>query len=77
VADALNLPFADNSFDLVWSLESGEHMPGKEAHPRPRPPQRGSASPVRADGAARAGMAGGVLPGAEARRAVPHGYLGA
>ncbi|MCU0541343.1 MAG: methyltransferase domain-containing protein [Oscillatoriaceae cyanobacterium Prado104] len=29
VADALNLPFADESFDLVWSLESGEHMPDK------------------------------------------------
>ncbi|MDF0555380.1 methyltransferase domain-containing protein [Kamptonema sp. UHCC 0994] len=29
VADALNLPFADDSFDLVWSLESGEHMPNK------------------------------------------------
>ncbi len=29
VADALNLPFADRSFDLVWSLESGEHMPDK------------------------------------------------
>ncbi len=29
VADALNLPFADQSFDLVWSLESGEHMPDK------------------------------------------------
>lgn len=29
VADALNLPFADHSFDLVWSLESGEHMPDK------------------------------------------------
>ncbi|MBF2073825.1 MAG: methyltransferase domain-containing protein [Synechococcales cyanobacterium C42_A2020_086] len=29
VADALALPFADNSFDLVWSLESGEHMPDK------------------------------------------------
>ncbi|NDJ16329.1 methyltransferase domain-containing protein [Myxacorys almedinensis] len=29
VADALNMPFADHSFDLVWSLESGEHMPGK------------------------------------------------
>ncbi len=29
VADALNLPFIDNSFDLVWSLESGEHMPDK------------------------------------------------
>lgn len=29
VADALNMPFADESFDLVWSLESGEHMPDK------------------------------------------------
>jgi tocopherol O-methyltransferase len=29
VADALNMPFADSSFDLVWSLESGEHMPDK------------------------------------------------
>lgn len=29
VADALNTPFADESFDLVWSLESGEHMPDK------------------------------------------------
>lgn len=30
VADALNMPFADNSFDFVWSMESGEHMPDKE-----------------------------------------------
>lgn len=30
VADALDMPFADNSFDLVWSLESGEHMPDKQ-----------------------------------------------
>jgi tocopherol O-methyltransferase len=30
VADALNMPFADQSFDLVWSLESGEHMPDKQ-----------------------------------------------
>lgn len=29
VADALNMPFADHSFDLVWTLESGEHMPDK------------------------------------------------
>ena len=30
VADALEMPFADSAFDLVWSLESGEHMPDKE-----------------------------------------------
>ena len=30
VADALEMPFADSTFDLVWSLESGEHMPDKE-----------------------------------------------
>ncbi len=29
VADALNIPVADDSFDLVWALESGEHMPDK------------------------------------------------
>lgn len=29
VADALNMPFPDGAFDLVWSLESGEHMPDK------------------------------------------------
>ena len=29
VANALEMPFEDNSFDLVWSLESGEHMPDK------------------------------------------------
>lgn len=29
VADALNTPFEDNQFDLVWSMESGEHMPDK------------------------------------------------
>ncbi|MBW4522467.1 MAG: methyltransferase domain-containing protein [Scytolyngbya sp. HA4215-MV1] len=29
VANALAMPFADGSFDLVWSLESGEHMPDK------------------------------------------------
>lgn len=27
VGDALKMPFADNSFDLVYSMESGEHMP--------------------------------------------------
>lgn len=30
VADALAMPFADQSFDLVWSMESGEHMPDKQ-----------------------------------------------
>lgn len=30
VADALALPFSENTYDLVWSLESGEHMPDKE-----------------------------------------------
>jgi tocopherol O-methyltransferase len=30
VADALEMPFANDSFDLVWSLESGEHMPDKQ-----------------------------------------------
>lgn len=29
VADALQMPFENASFDLVWSLESGEHMPDK------------------------------------------------
>lgn len=29
VADALNMPFPDNHFDVIWSLESGEHMPDK------------------------------------------------
>lgn len=29
MADALAMPFADKSFDLVWSMESGEHMPDK------------------------------------------------
>lgn len=31
VADAQAMPFADNCFDLVWSLESGEHMPDKHS----------------------------------------------
>ncbi|KAL2329278.1 hypothetical protein Fmac_022705 [Flemingia macrophylla] len=29
VADALQQPFPDEQFDLVWSMESGEHMPDK------------------------------------------------
>ncbi len=37
VADALDLPFAEHSFDLVWALESAEHFSDKgqflaEAH---------------------------------------------
>lgn len=30
MADALQQPFSDGSFDLIWSLESGEHMPDKQ-----------------------------------------------
>jgi tocopherol O-methyltransferase len=30
VADALQMPFPDASFDFVWSMESGEHMADKE-----------------------------------------------
>ncbi|KAK4836095.1 hypothetical protein QYF36_018497 [Acer negundo] len=30
VADALEQPFPDGQFDLVWSMESGEHMPDKK-----------------------------------------------
>ena len=26
MADALHQPFENQSFDLVWSMESGEHM---------------------------------------------------
>lgn len=29
VANAMEMPFLDQSFDWVWSLESGEHMPDK------------------------------------------------
>jgi MPBQ/MSBQ methyltransferase len=32
VMDALNMDFPDNSFDLVWGCESGEHMPDKEKY---------------------------------------------
>ena len=30
VADALDQPFPDGQFDLVWSLDSGQHMPDKK-----------------------------------------------
>lgn len=30
VANALNQPFKNDTFDLVWSMESGEHMPDKK-----------------------------------------------
>lgn len=29
VNDAMKMPFANDSFDLTWSMESGEHMPDK------------------------------------------------
>ena len=32
VMDALNMEFPDNSFDMVWACESGEHMPDKKAY---------------------------------------------
>ncbi|CAN0073271.1 unnamed protein product, partial [Phaeothamnion confervicola] len=32
VMDALNMGFPDNSFDLVWACESGEHMPDKKRY---------------------------------------------
>lgn len=30
--DALKMDFPDNSFDLVWAIESGEHMPDKKRY---------------------------------------------
>jgi MPBQ/MSBQ methyltransferase len=32
VMDALKMEFPDNSFDIVWACESGEHMPDKQAY---------------------------------------------
>mmetsp|Transcript_1026 Transcript_1026/g.2408 ORF Transcript_1026/g.2408 Transcript_1026/m.2408 type:complete len:400 (+) Transcript_1026:99-1298(+) len=32
VMNALEMDFPDNTFDIVWACESGEHMPDKEAY---------------------------------------------
>jgi len=32
VMNALKMDFPDNSFDVVWACESGEHMPDKKAY---------------------------------------------
>ncbi len=32
VMDALAMEFKDDSFDLVWACESGEHMPDKKKY---------------------------------------------
>lgn len=32
VMNALKMEFEDNSFDIVWACESGEHMPDKKAY---------------------------------------------
>lgn len=32
VMDALNMEIPDNTYDLVWACESGEHMPDKKAY---------------------------------------------
>lgn len=32
VMDALAMELDDNSFDLVWACESGEHMPDKQKY---------------------------------------------
>lgn len=32
VTDALDMEFEDDSFDLVWACESGEHMPDKRKY---------------------------------------------
>lgn len=32
VMNALEMEFEDNTFDLVWACESGEHMPDKKAY---------------------------------------------
>lgn len=32
VMNALEMDYADNTFDIVWACESGEHMPNKELY---------------------------------------------
>jgi MPBQ/MSBQ methyltransferase len=32
VMDALNMSFPENTFDIVWACESGEHMPDKKRY---------------------------------------------
>ena len=32
VMNALAMDFPDDSFDMVWACESGEHMPDKKAY---------------------------------------------
>ncbi len=32
ITDALDMKFPDNTFDLVWACESGEHMPDKKKY---------------------------------------------
>merc|ERR1712176_444087 len=32
MGDALDMDFPDNTFDIVWACESGEHMPDKELY---------------------------------------------
>ena len=32
VMNALNMDFPDNTFDVVWACESGEHMPDKKKY---------------------------------------------
>jgi tocopherol O-methyltransferase len=49
VADALDMPFEDSSFDLCWSMESGEHMPDKRSptnQPLMKSPSPSSSPPL-------------------------------
>lgn len=50
VMNALAMEFPDDSFDVVWACESGEHMPDKKAYVqemvRVLKPGENTASPV-------------------------------